>query len=511
MLNAFDFTQEIPTSSDVLELDMDGKLGLTVQSFIGQRTAILGSSGGGKTNTLALILEKVLPFMPTVIFDQHDEYWGLCEQYEILRVGKSEMSQIKAGPELAQQIAEISHSKRMSVLVEMLDMSRADRQDFVEFYCSHIWELNKRSKLPYGIVLEEAQNFIPEGRTTPAQEMMKQFALEGRKFGFSIFISTQRSAEVSKTILAQCGLAFLHGVDIYPDVQAYAGMLPFTAAETKKIALNLGVGECIVKIKHDGPARFLHPVKMLRRQTFHVGDTPRLDEEAPPLRAIDGDLLLELQQLLAPPKGLVGDKPFVPAANAHVDSYIDELRRQLGQAQADIERLKRQPVAVRQELPVVAPPVQSGLHKIAENLQTPLKPSAIVDAHKTALDDEWDGRSILSTSRARAKQERDFKSLLLTIRDQKTIHRRILVFLTLREGQAFSERELARFLGYSLTSIQHGGYPNGLINRKLIRRDLTAKRNEYTFESTVREKLVELCPDLDIEPMVQQICKLEKI
>lgn len=182
MLNMLDLPPDAPTSSDVLKLDVEGKLDLTVQSFIAQRTAILGSTGGGKTNTLALILEKVLPFMPTVIFDQHDEYWGLCEQYEILRVGKSELSQIKAGPEQAIQIAEISHSKRLSVLVEMLDMSRTDRQEFVELYCSHIWELNKKSKLPYGIVLEEAQNFIPEGRTTPAQEMMKQFALEGAGF-----------------------------------------------------------------------------------------------------------------------------------------------------------------------------------------------------------------------------------------------------------------------------------------------------------------------------------------
>ena len=524
MLNILDFTEDNPTgtedvsengqtSSDVLRLDVEDKLGLTVQSFIGQRTAILGSSGGGKTNTLALILEKVLPFMPTVIFDQHDEYWGLCEQYEILRVGKSEMSQIKAGPEQAAQIAEISHSKRMSVLVEMLDMSRADRQDFVEFYCAHIWELNKRSKLPYGIVLEEAQNFIPEGRTTPAQEMMKQFALEGRKFGFSIFLSTQRSAEVSKTILAQCGLAFLHGVDIYPDVQAYAGMLPFTAAETKKIALNLGVGQCIVKIKHDGPARFLHPVKMLKPETFHVGDTPTLDEEAPPLRAIDGDLLLELQQILAPPKAIVGDKPFVPAPDAHVDSYIKDLRVKLGAANAAIMKLKEtahdpDKDHIRHVMAIVANAAKNS----SEIDFQPEKPSVNVDAHKTALpSDEWDGRSELSTSRARAKQKRDFDGLLLTIRDQKIIHRRILVFLTQREGQAFSERELARFLGYSLTSIQRGGYPIGLINRKLIQRGLTAKRNEYTFQSTVREKLLELCPDLDIEPMVEQIKKLEKI
>lgn len=495
-----DFTEVVPSSSDVLKLDKENLLDLTVQSFIGQRTAILGSSGGGKTNTLALILEQVLPFMPTVIFDQHDEYWGLCEQYEILRVGKSELSQIKAGPEQAAQIAEISHSKRLSVLVEMLDMTRAERQDFVELYCARIWELNKRSKLPYGIVLEEAQNFIPEGRTTPAQEMMKQFALEGRKFGFSIFISTQRSAEVSKTILAQCGLAFLHGVDIYPDVQAYAGMLPFTAAETKKIALNLGVGECIVKIKHDGPAKFLHPVKMRRRETFHVGDTPTLDAEAPPLRAIDGELLQELQQLLKPPKEVVGDKPFIPAANAHIDSYIDDLHRQISGLWAEITRIKQQPV--------VAPTVQADPHKIAENLQTPLKPSANVDAHKTALDDEWDGRTERFTTRAVNRQKNQFNALLTDIRNASKMHRLILVYLTQRENLEFTERDLARSTAYSRSTME-SHRPTALERRGLIKR--VVRGGAYIYWSTARKFFKENYPDLDTDELVQQICKLEKV
>jgi hypothetical protein len=508
---------EHSSSSNVLRLDVEGKLPLTVQSFIGQRIAMLGTSGMGKTNTLALILEKTLPFMPTVIFDQHDEFWGLCERYEILRVGKSPESQIKAGVEQAAQIAEISHSKRLSVLVEMLNMTRQERQDFVEAYCARIWELNKRAKLPYGIVLEEAQNFIPEGKSTPAQDMMKQFALEGRKFGFTIFISTQRSAEVSKTVLGQCGLAFLHGVDIYADVQAYAGMLPYTAAETKKIALHLGVGECIVKVKQGGRAEFIHPVKMLRRQTFHVGDTPTLDQDAPPpLRAIDADLLKELQALLKPiktsppsPLATRGEgEQYGAAHDAHIDSYIADLRAKLEAANREIASWT--PVRL---VPTNGQP-SAGLiaHALADRGTIGRAPApADVQVKSTPEVSEWDGRSGLATQRAKNKQQRDFEGLVKTIQDQKVVHRRILVYLAQREGQAFSEKELARNLGYALHTIQHGGYPNGLINRKLIRRGLTANRREYTFESTVREKLLEMCPDLDIEPMVERIKKLERL
>lgn len=497
------------SSSDVLRLDVEGKLALTVQSFIARRIAMLGTSGMGKTNTLALILEKVLPFMPTVIFDQHDEFWGLCEQYEILRVGKSPESQIKAGAAQAEQIAEISHSRRLSVLVEMLDMTFQERQDFVERYCARIWELNKRVKQPYGIVLEEAQNFIPEGKTTPAQDMMKKFALEGRKFGFTILISTQRSAEVSKTVLGQCGLVFLHGVEIEPDFKAYAGMLPYSVAKTKEIALNLGIGECIVKVKTDGRAQFIHPVKMLRRETFHVGDTPTLDQESsPPLRAIDADLLKELQALLKPApatqrQGLVADKPLQDAVlyEAHIDSYIADLRAKLAAANGEIGRMKSTDKAR-------LVPTEPNIAVLAKHAMADRQPA---DVQLNTTSDGWDGRSDLATQRAKNKQQRDWEGLLTTIRDEKAIHRKILVYLAQCEGQAFSEKELARNLGYSLRSIQHGGYPNGLVSRGLINRGLTQDRYQYTFQSTVREKLAEICPDLDIEPMVERIKRMEKI
>lgn len=501
-----------PSSADVLRLDADGKLALTADSFAGQRVAMLGTSGMGKTNTLALLLEKMLPYIPGVIFDQHDEFWGLCEQYEILRVGKSPESQLKAGPEQAAKIAEISHSKRLSVLVEMLHMTRQERQDFVEAYCAAIWELNKRAKLPYAVVLEEAQNFIPEGKSTPAQEMMKQFALEGRKFGFTIFISTQRSAEVSKTVLGQCGLAFLHGVDIYADVQAYAGMLPYSATETKKIALNLGVGECIVKVKADGRAQFIHPVKMLRRSTFHVGDTPTLDQEtAPPLRAIDGDLLKELQAVLkaAPAaEAHVADKPLPLLYEAHIDSYIADLRAKLVDAQRDLTRVQAQP-PVTTSSGSIYKPVSNGLiaHVAARDTVNPA-PAPAADVQLKPTSDEWDGRSELATQRAKNLQKRQHQALLTDIQRSDKMHRLILVYLTQRENLEIGERDLARSTGYSRSSIENHR-PTAFERRGLIRR--IARAGTYFYQSTARTFFKANYPDLDIDDLVQEICKLEKL
>lgn len=294
-----------------LELDLDLILDLVAQDFIGSRVAILGSSGNGKTNTLALILEHILSILPFTIFDPHNEYYGLAEQFEFLRVGKNAPAHlaeeddsppvhIEAGPDQAADIAEMAFKKRISVLVQMQYMDEDERLEFVYNYCAKLWEL-KNPRKPYGVVLEEAQNFIPETKAlTEALKMLKRFALEGRKFGITLILSSQRCAEISKTVLAMCRVAFLHGVDILADVTAYAGMLPITLAETKKIALGLGTGECIVKVKRNGPAQFHYKVRMCQRKTLHVGETPTVDENEHQanLRAVDESLVGEFKKAL---------------------------------------------------------------------------------------------------------------------------------------------------------------------------------------------------------------------
>jgi hypothetical protein len=520
MVSVLKLDADSPRSTDVLDLDREGKLDLTVQDFIGQRVAFLGSSGTGKTNSVALILEKVLPFMPVVIFDQHNEFWGLCERYELLRVGKSPESQIPAGPEQAIRIAEISHSKRLSVLVEMLEMTEEERLDFVHQFCAKVWALNKIPKLPYGVVLEEAQNFIPESKSlSPALRLLKQFALEGRKFGFSIFLSSQRTAEVNKTILGQCRVAFLHGVDIYNDVQAYAGMLPFTLAETKKIALNLGTGDCIVKVKRTGPAQYHHPVHMRQRETFHVGDTPTLDHEAaPPLGTLSPALVDELRQAMAAePEAPKPDTTNFSPEWEVLARENESLKQQLAERDAEIARLKAQ-VQKWDTSGTIKPPSEVTGPRIAQELagapmsstvEPPQLPTIAVSL-PSAPDPEWDGRSELATKRAQSRQRSQFEAMMADIKRMNALHRRILVYLTQREHIEVEEKPLARNLGYSLSNLEKHR-PVDLQKLGLIHRRLNPKRTEYIYRSTARGRLKELYPDLDTDVLVRQICSLEKV
>ncbi|HZY79231.1 MAG TPA: ATPase, partial [Cyclobacteriaceae bacterium] len=71
--------------------------------------------------------------------------------------------------------------------------------------------------LPTVIVMEEAHNFIRrekgEDEITPAQlcaESFEKIAREGRKFGLSLTLSSQRPSELSPTVLSQCNTFLLH-------------------------------------------------------------------------------------------------------------------------------------------------------------------------------------------------------------------------------------------------------------------------------------------------------------
>lgn len=81
-----------------------------------------------------------------------------------------------------------------------------------------------RGKYPIVIVLEEAQNYIPEKSRKEvesiAKKVFERIAREGRKYGISLIITSQRPAELSKTVLSQCNSFIVHRLQ-NPDDQKY--------------------------------------------------------------------------------------------------------------------------------------------------------------------------------------------------------------------------------------------------------------------------------------------------
>lgn len=94
------------------------------------------------------------------------------------------------------------------------------------------FDKDKRGSMPVVIALEEAQNYIPEinrkDRESISRKVFERIAREGRKYGLSLLISSQRPSELSKTVLSQCNSFIVHRIQ-NPDDQMYIRKLVSSA------------------------------------------------------------------------------------------------------------------------------------------------------------------------------------------------------------------------------------------------------------------------------------------
>lgn len=75
-------------------------------------------------------------------------------------------------------------------------------------YDSLFWGRNLSQggrKRPLLIVLEEAHNYLGSGNNSRASSIVRRIVKEGRKYGISAMIVSQRPSEIDTTILSQCG------------------------------------------------------------------------------------------------------------------------------------------------------------------------------------------------------------------------------------------------------------------------------------------------------------------
>ena len=78
----------------------------------------------------------------------------------------------------------------------------------LELYASELFRRGQDSNFPTLLILEEAHHYL---RQPISEEHSSEYlaydrlAKEGRKFGLSLWVSTQRPYELSPTVLSQCG------------------------------------------------------------------------------------------------------------------------------------------------------------------------------------------------------------------------------------------------------------------------------------------------------------------
>ncbi len=87
-----------------------------------------------------------------------------------------------------------------------------------------------RGSLPVVLVLEEAQNYIQHPKSGNEESIslsiFERIAREGRKYGLSLVVVSQRPSELSKTILSQCNSFIVHRLQNPEDLRYFKEIVP---------------------------------------------------------------------------------------------------------------------------------------------------------------------------------------------------------------------------------------------------------------------------------------------
>ncbi|MBB1582555.1 ATP-binding protein [Serratia sp. OS31] len=129
------------------------------------------------------------------------------------------------------------------------------------------WDLDPEN-LPLALVLEEAHNYIPEeesARFSLCKRRVERVAKEGRKYGISLIVVTQRPSNISTTVLSQCGTFITLRLTNDIDQNKVRRLLPDTLGGQADVLPSLRDGEALVSgdgIKLPRKVMFRSPAPM---------------------------------------------------------------------------------------------------------------------------------------------------------------------------------------------------------------------------------------------------------
>ncbi len=103
-------------------------------------------------------------------------------------------------------------------------------------------------KVPITFVCEEAHRYVPNDKTLgfePTKRAISKIAKEGRKYGVSLCIVTQRPAELDPTILSQCNTVFSLRLTNERDQEILKAGISDAAASLLEFMPTMGTGEAV--------------------------------------------------------------------------------------------------------------------------------------------------------------------------------------------------------------------------------------------------------------------------
>lgn len=112
-------------------------------------------------------------------------------------------------------------------------------------------QIMQKDARPITLVCDEAHVYIPtDFQLSAAQrrmvEIFENIAKEGRKFGITLFVASQRPSELNKTIMAQCANYIVMKLNNENDKGMIKGMMSAGSADVIETTTMFSPGDCLV-------------------------------------------------------------------------------------------------------------------------------------------------------------------------------------------------------------------------------------------------------------------------
>lgn len=323
----------------------DGKpFGLPL-SIVTSSIAALGMKGSGKSWTAGVLEEEMAAAnVPFVVLDLMGVHFGIKEKYRVIVFGGSN-ADVPLSPDLGTELADTVIAENPSAIADISQFSRADQVKFAAAFCERLLAKNTT---PRHIFIEEAQELVPQvvGAAFQASySAIDRLVRLGRGKGLGSTLLSQRTAQLNKSVLSQCGTIIMLRTVWTGDVSVFHELLRDTvsADELERFMTSirgLPTGTAWVWSPHD--LGIFATVEIRKRHTFHAGATPTFgkDHRFEPVKVDAGALADRFAAIVKEREGERDELAQAKRVIKSLESKIAELGRSTDLTTALREALK---------------------------------------------------------------------------------------------------------------------------------------------------------------------------
>jgi len=224
--------QELCTKFIDAAITLEGTSNNRIAEFVSTLRLRMNSFLNDKRMAIPLMLKdnsidnrNILTYFISFLLGDYNRFYKNVENESFIKKYNDE-----AQPQKLDKTNQITIVDVSQLPFEVLETVTALLGRLIIEFVSHFMPEN-RGKFPIVIVLEEAQNYIAEKNDSVAKTVFERIAREGRKYGISLIVCSQRPSELSKTVLSQCNSFVIHRLQNPEDQKYIRGLISSANAD----------------------------------------------------------------------------------------------------------------------------------------------------------------------------------------------------------------------------------------------------------------------------------------